>query len=371
MPTALLVGAFGQRNPGDDALGEAFRAALPGWRTVMATGAPGGAARDGGRLAVDSGSPAAVLGALRHSDALVVGGGTVFKTLHRGSGRRPLSLLTKAVALTAAARALGKPRAMVGVGAGVLESSMSRRLARTLVHQTDLLVLRDEESAEVLAAAGAPTPFRIGADAGWTLMDAPAAPDSQAAGPIVVALSFLAGGPELPARLAAALAPLVEDGHDVRLQPWQLLDRGLDDLSLARAVNDHLPAPLEILDPPANLAAARDSFASASLVLGLRFHSLVAAGAAGTRFVALAHEPKLAGLARRLGQVAVSVSEPSDALTRAVRHQLRRPGPSQEAVASQIAAAEESMDLLRVLLAAGGSDDPRAEIEGLPLRSAA
>ncbi len=371
MPTALLVGAFGQRNPGDDALGEAFTAALPGWRTVVATSAPDRPARGADRLTVDGGSPAAVAAALRSSDAVVVAGGTVFKTLHRGCGRRPLSLLTKAVALTSAARALGKPRAMVGVGAGVLESAMSRRLARTLVHQTDLLVLRDEESADVLAAAGAPTPFRIGADASWTLLSPPAPARSRESGPIVVALSFLAGGPELPDRLAAALGPLVRDGHDVRLQPWQVLSDGLDDLELAHAVNARLRAPLEILDPPRDIAQARDTFASASLVVGLRFHALVAAGAAGTPFVALAHEPKLAGMARRLGQVSVSVSESSAALARAVRHQVQRPGPSCAAVASQIAAAEESMSLLRVLLNAGDPGASGDEIEGLPLRPAA
>ena len=315
MPTALLVGAFGQRNPGDDALGEAFVAALPGWRILTATSSPRAAAR-----------------ALVASDALVVAGGTVFKTLHPGCGRRPLSLLRRAVALTAAARALGKPRAMVGVGAGVLDSSMSRRLSRALVHQTDLLVLRDEESAEVLAEAGAPAPFRVGADATWTLLDTPPALPQRSRGGIVVALSFLAGGAELPDRLAAALAPLVEDGCDVRLQPWQAVRNGLDDL-----------------------------------VVGLRFHALVAAAAAGTPFVAVAHEPKHAGLARRLGQAAVAVSEPPAALTRGIREGLRRPPPSPEAVRAEIEAAEAGMQLLRVLLAAGRAPGA-VEIDGLPLR---
>src|SRR5918999_4346296 len=102
MPTALLVGAFGQRNPGDDALGEAFVAALPGWRILAATSSPG---RPGGRggacSAVDAGSPRAMARALLASDALVVAGGTIFKTLHPGCGRRPLSLLRRAAALTA------------------------------------------------------------------------------------------------------------------------------------------------------------------------------------------------------------------------------------------------------------------------------
>jgi polysaccharide pyruvyl transferase WcaK-like protein len=365
MPTALLVGAFGQRNPGDDALGDAFVAALPGWRILAATSsqaAPGGA-----QTAVDARSPRAVARALMASDALVVAGGTIFKTLHPGCGRRPLSLLRRAVALTAVARALGKPRAMVGVGAGVLDSSMSRRLSRALVRQTDLLVLRDEESAEVLAAAGAPTPFRVGADAAWTLLDPPPAAPPASGRRIVVALSFLAGGAELPDRMASALAPLVEEGFDVQLQPWQADRSGLDDVALAGALNDRLPRRVPVLAPPASLEAARDDYAEVDLVVGLRFHALVAAAAAGTPFVALAHEPKHAGLARRLGQGAVATTEPPATLTRGILEGLHRPPPSPQAVQAEIETAEAGMQLLRVLLAAGRAPGA-AEIEGLPLR---
>lgn len=371
MPTALLVGSFGQRNPGDEALAEAFSRALPDWRMVPAASVPGRPGADDAGL-VNGRSAPAVARALYACDAVVVAGGTVFKSLHPGAGRRPLAMLSKAVALTAAARALGKPRAMVGVGAGTLDSAMARRLARALVRQTDLLVLRDEESAEVLAAAGASTPFRIGTDPAWGLVDtkpgAAIAPD----GPVIVALSFLAGGPDLPARLAATLAPLVGEGHDVRLQPWQSLgDGSVDDLALAHAVNAQLPSPLAILDPPADLLEARDEFASAALVLGMRFHSLVAAGAAGTRFVAVGHEPKLTAVARRLGQVSVGAAAGPSVVTDAVREALRGPRPSGDAVRREVVAAKETMDLLRVLLEPGNTHEDPSDIEGLPLRPAA
>jgi polysaccharide pyruvyl transferase WcaK-like protein len=368
MPTALLLGAFGQRNPGDDALGEAFGAALPGWRTLLATCRPGRPGNgDGAHSTVDVGSPRAVARALAASDALVVAGGTVFNTLQGGG--RPLSLMHRAVALLGAARVLGKPRAMVGVGAGLLDSAMSRRLSRALVRQTDLLVLRDEESADVLAAAGAPTPFRVGADPAWTLLEPPPPPPRAPCGPIVVALNVLRGDASLPARLAPALAPLIEAGHEVSLQPWQVTGNGVDDLTLAEAVNERLPRGVPVLEAPVNLPEARRLFAEAGLVVGLRFHALVAAAAAGTRFVAYGHEPKHAGLARRLGQHVVGPGEPSARLTRAIVDAFERPAPSRAAVESQIEAAQAGMQLLRVLLARGdasGADD----IEGLPFSPA-
>ena len=93
-------------------------------------------------------------------------------------------------------------------------------------------------------------------------------------------------------------------------------------------------------------------------MVGLRFHALVAAGAAGTPFVALAHEPKLAGMARRLGRVSVSAERivRGAGQGRAARR-ASGPRPSCAAVAPQIAAAEESMSLLRVLLNAGDPGD--------------
>src|SRR6266508_911524 len=106
MPTALLVGAFGQGNPGDEALCAAFRQALPSVRLVVASRNPDTTAalhRCDSVLA----SPGAVARASRHADCVVVGGGTVFKTLHPSTGRRPAALLRTTAALVAGARVRG------------------------------------------------------------------------------------------------------------------------------------------------------------------------------------------------------------------------------------------------------------------------
>ena len=115
MPTALLAGAFGQRNPGDEALLDAFVYALPGWDVIATTTTP---PFDGDAVAgVRSGDPARVARTVAQADAVVFAGGTVFKELHPDTGRAPLDLLQKGLALAYGTRALGKPLAMVGVGA--------------------------------------------------------------------------------------------------------------------------------------------------------------------------------------------------------------------------------------------------------------
>lgn len=364
MPDVLLAGAFGQRNPGDEALLSAFLSALRPRRVVVTSSDPRTTTARHGCDAVATTDARGVLRALRQADALVVGGGTVFKTLHPSSGRRPHALLRNATLLAGAARALGKPVLLIGVGVGALASRRTQALSRRLVRFTDLLVLRDEESAAVLTGIGAPAPFRVGADPAWTLLDEPPA-GAHARAPIaIVALSHLAGGAQLGGALVERLATLLDTGFEVRLQPWQ----HSGDRALARGIADELGG-VTVLEPPADLADARQTFARASLVVGLRFHALVAAAAAGTPFVAIDHELKLGALGRRFSQPVVALTEPPDALAAAAATALGGMPPGVAAVRGQIALAEEGFRLMRLVLQ-GGTGSDADELTGLPLEPA-
>jgi polysaccharide pyruvyl transferase WcaK-like protein len=424
--TVFLAGAFGQGNPGDEALLAAFARALPDHRPLAASSDPAATAAEHGIAAVSRDDLPAVGREIARADAVVVAGGTIFKTLHPSCGRAPLSLLRRTAALAAATRALRKPLALVGVGAAPLHGRGARTLARSIVRAADLLVLRDEESAGHLAAVGAPTPVRVGADPAWTLLPeggqtpladaarergqtplvettaqsqntAPSAPErgqtpkggqtplspavlmrSALGGhapvpleagrngdgrPVVVALSHLAGGPELADRLAPGLAPVVDAGVNVRLDPWQ----PDGDADLAAAVATRLGGRVDLAPPPADLLAAREGMAGARLVLAQRFHAIVAAAAAGVPVLAVAHEPKLAGLARRLEQPAVAADAPPATLASAVLGALDGPAAPAAAVHRERVHAEEGFRLLRVLLARGRSDEA-VDVDGLPLR---
>jgi polysaccharide pyruvyl transferase WcaK-like protein len=367
VPTAVLAGAFGQRNPGDEALLDAFLGALPDWDLIAtAVVPPHGRATE----TVPSDDAARVARAVARSDAVVFGGGTIFKELPSRTRRPALDLLQKGAALAYGAKALGKRLAMIGVGAAPIAHERGHRLARRLVRQADLLVLRDEESAGVLADLGAPTPFRIGADAAWTLVEHQPQPSSPS-DRVIVALSCEAGDGELGDELAAALVPLLAHGLEISLQPWQVGGPVRpDDLDMARALAARLGHTTDILLPPASLDEAIDTFASARLVFGLRFHSLIAAAAAGRPFVAYAHEPKLAAVARRLGQPAVFPAQGGDALAPVLlRAAHRASAPSMSAVRGEIARAEESMRLLRLVLSDGAAGEPES-IGTLPLQPA-
>jgi polysaccharide pyruvyl transferase WcaK-like protein len=366
MPNVLLVGAFGQGNPGDEALCAAFVAALSDGNVVVASSDPASTARHHGVPAVAN-TPWSVARHLRHFDAVVVGGGTVFKSLRPSTGRHPTALLRNACALTAAARATGKQIAMVGVGAGDLRSKTARSLTRWLVRHVDLLVLRDEESASALSDVGAPAPFWIGADPAWSarprlIDERDHATDRRPS--VTVALSHHAGDEHLFAKLAEAIAPLCRD-HDVRLQPWQT-GTGGDDVAIARRLCDRLGGAARIIDPPTDLDAATATYANDRLVIALRFHALVAAGQAGTRTLAVSHEPKLAGISRRLRQVSVPVDAAAAVITAAIQQALESEPPTAAAVGNEAAMARHTLQLLRLLLDGGALDEP-SHLAGLPL----
>jgi polysaccharide pyruvyl transferase WcaK-like protein len=362
MANVMLVGAFGQGNPGDEALCAAFVESLRDHDVVVASGDPAGTSRLHAVRAIPN-SPWSTARELRRIDTVVVGGGTVFKSLHPSSGRRPNALLRNAAALVAGARATGTKVAMVGVGAGELRGRSAKAWVRWLVRHTDLVVLRDEESAALLADAGVPAPFWIGADPAFTL-GRPIDAIEDRPPSVTVALSHLAGDDRLLDDLAGALRPLLDD-HEIRLQPWQT-DRGQRDGVLADRLSCRLGGAARIIDPPVDLADAASTFARDRLVIGLRFHALVAAAQAGTRFLAVAHEPKLAGLARRFAQVSVPAHASAPVLAAAVQQAAEVEPPSTATRSDEIAKAGHTLDLMRLVIDDGKLTEP-GRLAGLPL----
>jgi polysaccharide pyruvyl transferase WcaK-like protein len=369
MSRILMLGAFGQRNVGDEALCSALCAALADHDVVVASSDPALSSAAHQCEAIPA-SAMAVVRELGRSDLVVVGGGTVFKALHPSSGRRRDALLVNTFALTRWARWRGVPVAFVGVGAGELSSGPARRMARRIVTDASLLVLRDEESASVLTSSGVTPPFWIGADPAWQLFagSRPQRPPHDAgrrrAPSMTIALSHLTGGSDddVVARLATALQGHVAGGWQIRLQPWQ---SGRHDLAVAERLLRHVPSAR--LEPmPVDLTAAATRFAHDDLVVAMRFHALVAAGAAGTPSVAIAHEPKLAGLARRLDQIAVPPDASTAVIATALDWATTHAGPSNDTVGREIELAGHTVRLMQ-LLADGGRLDRPEQLPALQL----
>lgn len=365
-PRVLVAGAFGQGNPGDEAILESFVRGLDGC-SVTATSAQSDPTPSSTRPCrlLPPDDHGAVASAAMRADLVVITA-TVFKSLHPSSGRHRLALLANTLALTSAVRARGRPAAMLGVGAGHLPGTSARALARWTARTSGPMQLRDEESAWILQELGVHRVLPVGADVTWSVMPEIGSPAPATSAPhprLLFTLSHLAGGDRLVAAITDAIRELSVAGVRVAIQPWQRSR----DVPMAAAIVDGLDQPVEVLDPPSDLAeAARSMHGTASAVIGLRLHSLVAAGAAGVPFLAIAHEPKLSALACRLGQRSLAPSAGGAELAAACRTVLAGPPPSPAAVHRETQLAQQVMTDARSL-AFGRADRRRAGVAMAPV----
>jgi polysaccharide pyruvyl transferase WcaK-like protein len=373
MANVLLVGAFGQHKVGDEALCAVISRALDDHEVTIASRDPERTQTLHGHRAIPA-TPLAAHRELRQADLVVVGGGTIFASLDPSSGRPRASLLLRILGLLALARVHGVPVAFVGVGAAAVRGAMARSLARRIARGSQLFVLTDEESAAMFAELGVAPPFWIGADPAWALFrdDAlrPAVPGRLSSGAtgtprVTVAIGHLADdGPPASAsssaapsgvdRLGAALAELSTRGWQVRLQTWE---HGSRDLTIAESLRAHVP-DAAVEGVPQDLPAAARSFLGDDLVIAMRSHALLAAAVAGRPTVAVAHEPRLAGLARRLDQLAVPPDASTAVFAEAFDQATRHGAPTQHAVDQQIDLAARTLRLMRLVVDKGRLDRP-------------
>ena len=364
MSQVLLAGDLTVRDPADDALVSAFGRGLPEHEVVLLSSSPGAGRNHRGHSVVSMRDRSRVLSALRRAQILVLGDGALHGSPRtaRGGDR-----IREGLRLGVVAKALGRRVALLGVGAGALERSGDRTRASMLVRLSDLLILRDPATADVLASAGAPGPFRVAADPVWCAVDNDVDAARERDGVLVILdADALVRTPALAARLAAACDSLAAGGLRVRLAPWRVGLTGTDDLDLARAIAAGMGAQARVLLPPADLSDARAEAARAQVVLGLRRHALIVAASVGTPAVAVAEDHETASLAHRLGQISLPADAAPEVIAATVSAATghRPAGPT--AIDHERAAAHEAFRLLRLLLEADRSEEDR-HLAALPL----
>jgi len=360
VPSALLAGHFGPSDAGEAATLGAFARALPEWTPVLASGDPRASQAAHGCATVDARRPRAMISAAARTDATVFAGWSI------GEGEAARPGLRTAVAAVAAAKLRRRPTALLGISARAARGAWQRRLSRRLLEWADLVVLRDELSARHLEGAGVRGPFRIGTDPAWLGLRDRRAEGRARHRPrnVVVEIEARSCPPRLADRLGEALGMLASDDVEVELQPW----RDAAAHGLVAELAGRIERPVKVLRPPAELGAGERSPAGAGAVVALGSHALIGAAAAGVPAVAVACEPAAAGLARRLDQPLVEADAEAEEIAAAITAALVGEPPRPNAVAGQIATAEEGFRLLRLLLSEGRSEEETGELSGLPLR---
>lgn len=316
----LLSGYYGFGNAGDEAVCAAVLQTLRSHggdpRVTVLSGDPDATQRVHGAHAVHRRK---LLDILPATDALIQGGGSLLQDAT--SARSVFYYLW----VLMAARIIRRPVFLYAQGIGPLRRKPARAAVRAVLNRVQGISVRDRDSKQTLADLGVNVPpIYQTADPVWALEPAD---DARAAliwdrqglpapgRAVTLALRAWPAQPRMADIAAGAAHLLQERGFEVALLPMQRPD----DETLAQAVRDRMARPAPWLQghyAPGDLMAlaGRTDF-----LIGMRLHALIFAAARGVPVLALSYDPKVAALARELGNVPLLEVETlaSDALAAA------------------------------------------------------
>ncbi|MGB3494361.1 MAG: polysaccharide pyruvyl transferase CsaB [Elainellaceae cyanobacterium] len=281
---AVLCGYYGMGNGGDEALLASLLQMLPSSVSPLVLSGNPTQTRDRyGVEACDRKSFPALFSALRQSDALIWGGGSLMQDV--------TSVLNPFYygGLMWMAQRMGLKTIAWAQGIGPLNRSLTQALTRNVIAHCTSVSVRDQGSAQ-LASRWRPEVV-LAPDPVWALDAAP-----------------VPGLWDTPApRVAVALRPhpaLTESRIDQIAQALALFQQATQtyillipfqpsrDLPIAEALKRALPEKSEILclDDPRQL---RGVFKGVEMAIAMRFHGLIMAAAAECRCFAISYDPKV------------------------------------------------------------------------------
>lgn len=312
----LVVGAYGYRNAGDEAILAGLLQTMAGRRVTVMSRSP---AETTALHGVDAIGLTSAVGALRRHRSVVIGGGGLFG---RDMGR--IGRLLPPYGLMAVA--LGRTVRIEGVGIDPDMTGTHRLLVRHLLRAAARVTVRDRASAEIVR--------------GWGI-EAVASDDLSSRMPVasmgigrgllraagvdgkrkVIGLCLTAVNDAMTPRVSAAVVGLMRrhpelDYCFIPMSQHPYLERH-NDLVLARRLQASWPL-LKIVEGTHHPSALLSLFGSLDAVVGMRYHALLFAERAGVPLVPLSYAAKCdAWLADRgLRAVAPTVAALSRALAR-------------------------------------------------------
>lgn len=300
----VLLGYFGFGNAGDEAVLAAEVSALrsvlgPETEFVVISGDVAHTRDVHGLPAVSRTSIPDVLRAIRASDGLIAGGGSLLQDV---TSARPVAFYG---GVMLAARLARKPVFVYAQGLGPLRRAPNRWLASRALRRATYVALRDRESALLAEDLGVrevdlvPDPV-LGLDLGE--LDESGGPKPR----LAVALRPWDGMDDWLPRVTEVLTALAPEA-ELAFVPLH----GGQDVELAESLAAVVGEPARVVYPDGGYRAALEAVAGAQAVFGMRLHALIAAAAANRPFVALSYDPKVTAFALSVGQpVAATVPGP-------------------------------------------------------------
>ncbi|HZO87418.1 MAG TPA: polysaccharide pyruvyl transferase CsaB [Chthonomonadaceae bacterium] len=306
----VVSGYYGCGNAGDEAVlagikeSLARRAGEAADLTVLSQN-PEETRRLHGLAAVDRMNLSAVRRALKGSDLLLSGGGSL---LQDTTSVRSLLYYLWVIRLAYSA---GVPTMFYAQGVGPLRRAVSRALVRLVANRAAYITVRDAPSAQLLAALGVSRPaIEVTADPAFALTPASArsidalfeAENLPADAPLIgVALRPWGGGGESPVKSYARLLAELEAQCKARVVLLPMQTPGDVAFTEEVARNAEGTGTFPIVGRPYPPDMLLGLVGRMQAVVAMRLHALIFAARMGVPPFALSYDPKVENLMRNLG----------------------------------------------------------------------
>jgi polysaccharide pyruvyl transferase CsaB len=291
-PRLLFSGYYGLGNAGDEAV---LAGLLEGMRQIgleadvtVLSATPRQTVEWHGVKALPRMKPP-LLRAVAWCDVLVSGGGSLLQDV------TSFASLGYYLGVMVLAKTLRKKVVIAAQGMGPLNQPRSRRWVGRILNRTDLITVRDVDSAELLRSCGVRRPVHITAD------------------PAFLLTSFPAGGAQKPpVRVGLALrtwkdrdaaawgSELCEELLKREAQPFLLPMHEPSDRALAEKIQKNVGSKIEVAPTPQKVEDVLRSIRSCHVMVGMRLHALLLAAGMGIPVLAWSYDPKVDALMHQI-----------------------------------------------------------------------
>ena len=235
-----------------------------------------------------------VLRAIRHSDALLSGGGSL---LQDSSSTRSLMYY---LSITAAAKFMRKKVMLYANGIGPVSGKRNRRLVKQVVNKADLITLREENSYEELLSMGVnPKKCFVTADPVFTmdgiakedayrLLDKEGIPQDKPL--VVVSVRNWRDMDKFISRFAKLCDTIVEKyNRNIVFLAMQMPN----DITISEKVQKKMEQPAYILRGSYTPSEVMGIISTADFILSMRLHTLIFAARQHVPLVGFVYDPKI------------------------------------------------------------------------------
>ena len=297
----VLSGYYGFDNVGDEAILFAIIQSLkdyhPGVKLTVLSNNPEKTAASYNVEAVNRWSFTEVRKALKASDCLISGGGSL---LQDETGMKSITYYSGVMKI---AQVLKKPVFIYAQGMGPVKSKINRKIMKHVLQAAQMITVRDKHSKSFLESIGVTKPIQLvpdpvmGIDAGDFIsgLNKPALSDKR-----VVSVSIRNWTDDLSylTKVAEGLDGLAANGHEILMVPMH----GKYDHETSLSVVGMMKHKADIFPYDSSIEEKMAAVKESDVLLGMRLHALIFASVGNTPFVALSYDPKIDSFAEIVGQ---------------------------------------------------------------------